>query len=128
MKIRNEQIEAFKTTADESLADSLLQDLRAEYAEDVEGLSDETILKRVHYGLGRARRYEIKRDTSLAAFVLLMFAVTPHFDEHPDILAVMQNEDIKTDMRIKWVLRNTTNDQWDEVKQHCRKNPWPANL
>lgn len=128
MKIRNDQIEAFKTTADESLAESLLKDLRAEYADDVDGLDDETIRRRIHYGLGRARRYEITRDKSLAAFVLLMFVVTPHFDDYPDIQEVLQNEDIKTNMRIKWVLRNTTNEEWDKVKQHGRKSPWPANL
>lgn len=128
MKIRNEQIEAFKTAADEAFADSLLKDLHAEYAEDIDGLTDETILKRIHYGLSRARRYEITRDAGLAAFVLLMFVVTPHFDEHPDIAEVFQNQDIQPDMRTKWILRNTTNNEWDKVKQHGRKNPWPSNL
>lgn len=128
MKIRNDQIEGMGNAADDELASKLLVGLREDHAPHVAGLSDEVVLKRIHYGLTRARRYNITRDSSLAAFVILMFVVTPHFDDYPRNKKILEDPTLRPDLRTKWLLRNTTNDEWDKAKQHCAKSPWPKEM
>jgi hypothetical protein len=65
--------------------------------------------------IARAVRYDLTWDTSITAFVAIMFAVAPNFDEQPAIRAVMNDERVPPNLRIDALWDRTTDDDWEEA-------------
>jgi len=115
IKISKRQMAVIDSSVEEAYARDMARYLREEHPEDVAGLSDEQLYGRVHVAIARAVRYDLTWDTSITAFVAIMFAVAPNFDEQPAIRAVMSDERVPPNLRIDALWDRTTDDDWEEA-------------
>ena len=83
----------------------------------VEDLPDDVVHDMVRGGMARARRYGIQNESALIAFLDLMFAIAPNFDEHPAITAMLTDLQVPADERINRLVSRTAFETWMDV---CR--------
>ena len=60
-----------------------------------------------------ARSYGLDRSDDLITFAELAVAVGPRFDEHPPVLAILEDEDIPINERLDVVLNATPEAEWE---------------
>lgn len=134
LSIRAEQMRAFKTAAETAFLRGLVRHLRENHAEEevvtpagefrVEELDDETLLRMAGAGVERARRYGMSWESSLTAFVVLMFVVAPNFDEHPLIRRVLGDEQVAPDLRLDGLWEQTTEENWEAAENNYDPGAW----
>lgn len=134
LKIRTQQIEAFQPVAEATFLHSLIEYLREHHAQVAVQLPEHLIVINqiplaqlkilVEAGIKRARTYGITSESSLAAFVVLMFTIAPNFDDHPLIQRLLQDEKVMPDNRIDTLWSHTTEQNWQIVKQNYNPQTW----
>ncbi len=115
MIIRKEQMEALRAKMERDFVLRLSQLLRETYPELTANLSQERLVKRVEFGISRARSYGITWESTLGAFVALMFQVAPCFDEHSDIKSILGFSIVPPNERIDLLLKVLAPRQWEEA-------------
>ncbi len=123
IRVRKLQMAALEESAQEVLVHEIGRHLREEHAELVEKLTDEVLLARIRYGVHKAERYGMTWDTTITAFVAIMFEVSPSFDEHPAIRSVLENPSIAPNGRIDALWDRTSEEEWDDAES--RGQNWP---
>lgn len=118
LKIRSEQIEAFKPVAEDGFVRRVAEHVRARHPRAVVRLperltvagrlEDDTLLALVRGGVARARRYGVEAKSAIAAFVVTMFLTAPNFDEHPLIRRVLADDKLSPDRKIDHLLQSIT--------------------
>ncbi|HEY6334111.1 MAG TPA: hypothetical protein VI756_32650 [Blastocatellia bacterium] len=134
LKIRPEQLEAFQPVADAAFAARLAKYLRANHADAVVRISsgavavarlpEATLTKIVRSGMSRARGYGLTSESSLAAFIVLMFLAAPNFDAHPLIQRVLQDKDSEPDNRINNLWARVSPQNWKAVYGYYDTGAW----
>lgn len=134
LKVRQEQLDAFKPQADAAFIARTVEHLREHHSEAivqlqensaaVKDLSDEIIHELVRNGVVRAYAYGMNAEASLAAFVVIMFVVAPSFDKHPLIERVLRDASIPPDSRIDQLWERTSEQNWEAVKQSYDASAW----
>ena len=91
--IRPEQMEAFKPVAEAAFARRVAERLQQENPETIVRLPDatlaisevpnEVLIELVRAAMRRADQYGLNLESTIGAFVYLMFVTAPNFDEHP---------------------------------------------
>lgn len=115
LQIGRDQLSVFGDAAEERFAARLVGYLREHHADAVAGLSDETLKARALTGVRRARGYGLTWDSKVAAFVGLMFEISPNFDRQPRIHAGLTDEDVAPNYRLDVLLNRTTDQDWMEA-------------
>lgn len=110
--IRREQMEAIARTRQMPLVDGLCGEIRRRYSRRVDWLTDSALRRRVRDGLRLARRHGLDTGSSRATFVILMFAVSPHFAEHPAFAAILDDHAVPADARMRLLLTQATAADW----------------
>ena len=97
--------------------------LRAEHADTIVKVSagtvtladlpDETLLDLVRPRLRRARDYGMTWESTLTAFVVLTFVVSPSFDQHPAIRRLLTDDTVEPDLRIDQLWEHTSEEDWE---------------
>ncbi|MFT3768642.1 MAG: hypothetical protein QM820_24615 [Minicystis sp.] len=128
MNIRTEQLDVLRADRARQREVRLAEHLRAAHGDLVAGLSDEALLHRVHAGVRRAQAYGITWDSTLAAFLVLMFRAAPNFDEHPIVQAVLRFEDLEPDLRIDALMAVTDDEHWEEIAAKRDDRAWERAL
>lgn len=123
IQLRPEQIAAFQRQAETGLLDRIVQHVRTEHAVIVNGFPDPTVREMVQNGIARARRYGLTWESSLTAFVGLMFAVAPNFDEQPAIHGVLTDGHFAADERIERLLR-LRDRHWNDARSRYDERAW----
>lgn len=98
---------------DDELVEHLYDHLCDEQPEAVAELTDAEIRRRCALGLERARSHGIDTPEAITAFVTLMFLISPRFDEHPAIAAVLDDETLAPARRMKQLFQRTREADWD---------------
>ena len=134
LTIRPEQLDAFQPQAKAAFINQLVDYLRREHADStvqlpdrmstVEEIPDETILEMVRNGIARARKYGISWESSIGAFVVLMFVTAPNFDEHPLIHRTLTDDSVEPNSRVDRMWERTTEENWEAVEQNYDANAW----
>ncbi len=134
LTIRPEQMEAFKATAEAAFVRRVASYLRAKHGEvivelpsatlAVKQISDERLCEIVRKGVERAREYGMTWESTLTAFVVLMFVTAPNFDDHPLIQRAMKDESIPPDSRIDQLWERTTDQNWEAVERSYDPQAW----
>ena len=134
LKIRPEQIRAFQPVADAEFVERLAVHVRAEHADapvflpegetTVGLLTDERLHEMVRRGVERARSYGITWESTLGAFVTIMFVAAPNFDEHPLIRRVLSDEKVDANARVERLWELTTEENWEVVAQNYDASAW----
>lgn len=116
LTIGKQQLEALKGSVQRAYARDVARYIRAEHPDAVQAISDEELLRRVSLGIARAESHGLTWDSSITAFVAMMFEVAPTFDEQPAISRVLKDESIPADRRIEALWERTTDEDWDEAE------------
>lgn len=113
--IRHEQFAALAQARQEPLVNGLCQEIRSRYSQRVGWLSDQALRRRIHDGLRRADNHGLHASDHKIRFVLLMFAVAPHFDRHPAFATILADRALPADARMRSLLRNATREDWRQA-------------
>lgn len=119
LTIGKQQLQDLKKSVEGAYARDVARYIRAEHPEAVQALSDEELLRRVSLGIARAGSHGLTWDSSITAFVAIMFEVAPTFDEQPAIARVLKDDSLPADERIDALWERTTDEDWDEAEAHA---------
>jgi hypothetical protein len=97
--------------------------LRQEFPAFVEKLGDDELRDRVWMGLARARSHGIRRETTLAGFITMMFVVGPDFDRTPRMAGILADEAVDPDRRMERVLE-LPQQAWSDAVEAARAGGW----
>jgi hypothetical protein len=114
-RLRLAHIEALVPQSEAAFAAELIEFLTHLSPASVASLPLEQVKQQVTSGISRARRYGFKRNSSIAAFVAIMFDVSPTFDEQRNIRAVLENQSLAPDLRIDELVGRTSAQDWREA-------------
>lgn len=123
-KIRNDQLKAFDDEAEKSFRRKVLEHLKAEHPESVEGVDEKDLEIMVANGIGRARSHGFTWESSVAAFVMLMFEVAPNFDQHPAFRQHLEDKKLEEMERIEAIFNFVTDEEWAEAQDKYDDEAW----
>ncbi|HLG17534.1 MAG TPA: hypothetical protein VJH03_24030 [Blastocatellia bacterium] len=134
LRIRPEQLEPFKPVAEAAFVRRVTAYVREKHGEvvielpdgarAVKQLPDDALLEIVRSGIARARSYGMTWESTLTAFVAIMFVVAPNFDEHPLIQRVLKDESVPPDSRIDLLWERTTDQNWEAAQRNSNPASW----
>lgn len=118
-------MEAISNATDFDLVRKISVYLQENHPNEVAALTRDELDRRIRLGLTRARRYDLEIDSHLLLFVVLMFSVSPTFDEHPKIRLVFENTEIGKDDKLAALPNYVDGDDWIEIRQSASGAGWP---
>ena len=134
LKIRAEQFDAFKDVAEAAFVRRVAGHLRHKHGDalvqlpnqvcTVKQLPEDILIDMVRKGIARARGYDVIWESTLTAFVAIMFVAAPNFDEHPLIQRVLKDDAIPPESRIDQLWDRTTDQNWEAVAQNYDVDAW----
>ena len=124
IQIRPEVLAAFQAQSEAALLDRVAEHVRAEHAHIVEGLPEPLVREMVANGLARARRHGLSAESSLTAFVALMFEIAPNFDEHPAARSVLTDARLLPDDRVEALIPRLKERHWREARHRYDERAW----
>jgi len=122
--IKKAQIDSFIAEDDTQLVRVLRDIVREAFHEEVEPHSDEALDSMIKIGIERARSRNFERAEDIAAFVALMFEISPVFDENEHIDALLKDASFPPRIRMEQMLGRTTDEVWKEAEGSYDANVW----
>lgn len=132
--IRREQFELFQPVAESAFVKRVVEHLRTHHADVViqlpnevilvKQISDERLHRMVSRGMTRARDYGMDWESSVTAFVVLMFVAAPNFDKHPLIERVLRDERVEVNSRVDQLWERTSEDNWEAIRKNYDPTAW----
>lgn len=134
LKIRAEQLEAFRPVLDAALAAKIATDLRERHPDLAVRLSsgtlnliqlpDSTLHQLVRDGIARAREYGFSSEFALSAFATIRFTKAPNFDSDPLIQSVLRDESVTPDARLDLLSERISTQTWEMVEKEYDPGAW----
>lgn len=135
LSIRPEQMSVVEAVAQENFVSRIAAHLLADYSKTVvilpdesrsavEDLPEETLHSLVRTGIARARGHGLGLESSIAAFVAVMFEVAPNFDTHRLCEVLLADEEVEPDRRLDELLKVLTEKNWKSVKESYDPQAW----
>lgn len=122
--VRQAQMNALQSAADEDFLRRCAEQLRERYPALTNELTNELLGKMVKQGIARARGHGLTWESSLFQFLELMLAIAPGFDDVPAIHARLQDVS-GTDLdRMARLMNNTTFSEWQQAAQEYYPGAW----
>lgn len=117
MIIRAAQKAAFHPGLQQKYLLRICSHLRSRNLPAVDELAEPELQRRAEIGIARARTHGLDAEWSIAAFVALMFAIGPAFDQQPEIAAVLADTSLEPNSRVDALTNNVTRQSWPEATQ-----------
>ncbi|MET0649847.1 MAG: hypothetical protein ABW208_24825 [Pyrinomonadaceae bacterium] len=134
LTIRPEQLEAFSPLAEAAFARRVVEYLRENHADEpvtlaagelpVKDVDDATLFRLVRGGIERAGSYGMTWESTITAFVVIMFTVAPNFDEHPLIRRALTDARFEPNERLDAIWDSTTNENWEAARASYDPGAW----
>jgi hypothetical protein len=134
MRIRSEQMDAFRQQADEVFINGIEEHLLEEAAETIvrlplhtctiEEVPSDILRQMIQNGINRARNYGLTWESTLFGFVWLMFDVAPNFDNHPLIRRILASDIQPEDRRIDLLWEQISDENWKATEDGYDPNAW----
>lgn len=134
LRIRSEQMESFRPVAEEAFVIRTAEHVRDNHSDVavqvtdkvlvVKQISDDLLRDMVRRGIARAREYGMNWESSITAFVVLMFVAAPDFDKHALIQRVLKDERVAANSRIDQLWEKTSEENWQAVKENYDVTAW----
>jgi hypothetical protein len=105
-----------------------VENLRTNHAAAVKDIPEDTLYKRVEYGIQRAREHGLSWKNNLNAFVTLMFEIGPDFDRFPAFKNFLTDEGVPPNERMELLLQETTDVDWQNAQKASAPNNWPEDM
>lgn len=122
--IRKEQIQHFIAETDAELVELIAGIIRTSNQDRVADYGDETLAAMVRNGIERARTHDFERAEDIAAFVAVMFEISPAFDENREIKAILEDANFTVEERFKQLWGRTSDDVWNELESKYDARIW----
>lgn len=136
MVIRREQINVFENKAQDDFVVSLKHFLRKSHGSVcvrlppgnyvLRNLSDRILTELVRRAIEKGRRYSLTWQSSLAAFVTLMFLVAPNFNADPLINRMLTDSAIPSNERVDRICQWVKDSYWERVRNTYDPAAWVA--
>jgi len=134
LRIRQQQLGTFERIAENSFADRLVAHLRQHHGdvivrlpETVQRLADlpePRLQELVRHGIARAHNFGLTLENTIGAYVAIMFAVAPNFDQMPIAAVVRRTAAENPDQRIHLLLRAASADDWEGAEAQYDPTEW----
>jgi hypothetical protein len=82
------------------------------------------LLELVSIGVDRARTYQLTWQSSLAAFVVLMFLAAPNFDRHPHVRQILEDTSVGSEDRVDEVCQQLPAAAWRQIRERYDSSDW----
>lgn len=128
LHIREEQMAVFQQEAERNFVRSVVKNLRANHPAAVKDTPEDTLHKRVEYGIRRAREYGLSWKNSLSTFVTLMFVIAPDFDKLGAFNKFLTDEGVPPNERMELLLEETTDADWQDAEKISGPSSWPEDM
>ena len=122
--IREEQIQSFIAQDEVQLTRILMETVRSVDPERVAGYDDKTLQAMVKMSVGRAKSYQFERAQDIAAFVGIMFEISPTFDQIEDIKKNLDDSTFSVDMRFQQLWGRVPEAKWVEAEATYDAKVW----
>jgi hypothetical protein len=134
LTIRQEQLDEFEGVAEAAFERRVAAYVRGQHGDEVvtlasgagelKGLDEETLLRLVRGGIARARSYGMTWESSVTAFVVLMFTVAPNFDSHPLVRRALRGGGVEPDLRIEEMWDKVSAENWEAARDSYDPAAW----
>jgi len=124
LTIRAEQIQHFIAKDDSELVKLIVEIIRTANPERVADYADETLRSMIQIGVERARTHDFDRAEDIAAFVGVMFEISPTFDENEEIKTILDNADFPVEERFEQLWEVTPDKTWKELEDKYDAKVW----
>jgi len=122
--LRQAQMNAFQTAADEGFIRRCATQLREKYPALTNDLTHELLHKMVGQGMARARAHGFSWESSLFQFLELMLTIAPNFDEVPAIQDRLRGTSGTELDRMARLMNATTFSEWQQAAQDHDPGAW----
>lgn len=124
MTLRQAQMNAFQTAADDGFFRRCATQLREKYPALTVGLTNELLGKMVAQGITRARAHGFSWESSSFQFLELMLAIAPNFDEVPAIRDRLRDVSGTEQDRMARLMDTTTFSEWQQAAREYDPGAW----
>ena len=122
--IRRDQIQAFIASDEDELRSEVGKAVRYAVPERVTPYDDAELLRMVAIGIERARANKLTAAEDIAAFVAVMFAVAPRFDEQKEVREALDNEAFPIGERLVRVFDMAQPAAWLDAERRYDDSFW----
>ena len=134
LKIRSEQIRPFQPQAEDAFVERVAAYLKVNHSNELVRLPKtesllgelpkEILSEMVKGGITRARTHGFEWKSNLLSYVVLMVIGAPNFDEHKKVAGFLKNEEIPVEERLKKMMKEMTDEDWDEIEENYNPMIW----
>lgn len=124
MTLRQAQMNAFQTAADDGFFRRCAAQLREKYPTLTDELTHELLGKMVGQGIARARAHGFTWESSLFQFLELMLAIAPNFDEVPAIRDRLRDASGSEQDRMARLMDSTSFSEWQQAARGFDPGAW----
>lgn len=122
--IRKEQIQHFIAQDEMDLVRLIRQIMRECCPVRVESYSDKVLDGMIRLGVEKSKKYNFEKSETIAAYVAVMFEISPNFDEQPSIKEVLEDQTYISDDRFFQLWRRVDEKVWLEAEQGYDARLW----
>jgi hypothetical protein len=122
--IRDEQLRSFIARDENDLLELVAEAVIKANPQRVSAIRPERMVSMVKLGIERARAAGIDLAEDIAAFVALMFEISPGFDQQPSIAAVLADTSFPIGERLWQLAERVPDEAWDEAVASYDENFW----
>ena len=127
--VRQEQFEAIIKGTEEDFVNYLFGFVQSNHAEAAAKRDDLILREMIRGGIKRAESHQITKVEDTQNFIAKMFEIAPNFDEHAEIKAVLDDENIAPDKRLEQLQSPVISDEiWEKAKSNYAEDAWFAHL
>jgi hypothetical protein len=128
LKIRPEQMEALNRRCADNTVETVFRHIAQSHPPALAGLPDGEARRRVEATVARARAHGLATIPGIGAFAALSFAVSPRFDEHPKVRAILDGSlaglnTVPPDARMEALGTLMTDADWESVQMFGGGSP-----
>jgi hypothetical protein len=126
LKIRQEQFQALGEQRHRQFVAALAAHLRQRYPDVTAPFTQPILEKIVDRGTRRAQQYGIQTQAMCAAFVELMFATAPDFDDYPRVRQVLTDNRYSPESRLELLPMFVPEREWQRIIRRSSAPLWRA--
>ena len=113
--IRDAQIQSFIAQNDNDVVKLVCDAVVKSNPERVKNIRPLRLISMAKIGIERAKQTGVTRPEDIAAFVALMFEISPKFYRHPQVAAVLADANYTMGERIAQLPERVNDEQWEEI-------------
>lgn len=114
--IRDSQIQSFIASSETDIVEAVCEALIDSDPDRTEPIRPERLIAMAKLGIERARQEGFQRPEDIAAFVALMFLISPKFYRHPVIAQALADETYPLSDRLAFLAERVDDAAWAEAE------------